>query len=438
MGILGGSLFLGPSAQAVDTETWNYTYTCSSTKPGSLVGTGEKPLNVKISIPKTVTLGQAFQVGWTLGDSPFISPGTYVKGSKLKVSAGVHMTGYWDGVGELVSTGTLTTETDLFPATPIKLPTLTSGSHVTGREGEIRVKPITISVQFSPKSLGEVNDTKDLVADTTTPPSQDGPITYTGKWTYDAGRGTDLKDWVGTKRPFRNDAHETQDKTATATIEFEGTGIEYIGERHAQLGPVDAEIVGVQDSLKRIDPSKKSDEVNAPPVEAGARYGHEVLWSKTGLPYGKYEARITSKLGDNQWAVLDSFNVISDDSGEPPAYFDTTCTPPANVDVATVKVVKASTPSASSTPTNHTTVSPTPRPTTTVTATVTPSSSTSSSPQVVVTPVGGAQTGEMVVGGPSGRVYVWFGVVLLLGSVGAGLVWRRRQAAVQATSESDG
>ncbi|GAA0996446.1 hypothetical protein GCM10009555_092220 [Acrocarpospora macrocephala] len=415
---------LTSSAEAVDTDHWNYTYTCSSKQPGSLVGTGDKPLNVEVSIPKTVVLGQALQVGWTLGESPLISPGNYVKGAKLSVSASAKMAGYWDGVGELVSVGTLTTDVDLKTNDPIKLPTLTPGSHVTGREGEIKVKPDNIRIAFSPKSTGEVNDTNLLTADTTTPPLSDPPITYTGNWSYDTGRAAEVTDWVGSKRSFRDDVHHTQDKNATATIEFEGTGIEYIGERHAAMGKLDVEIVEVSNSRVTIDPSRTTSDPAAPKVPANQRHGHEVLWSKTDLPYGKYHAKITSRLADNEWAVLDSFNVITRESTTPPEYFDTVCAPPpTNVTTATVKVVKAST-TPTPTTTRTATVTPTPKPTTTVT--VTSSASTSQSPQVIVTPKGGAQTGEMAVGGPSGRVYVWFGIVLVLGSVGAGLVWRRR------------
>ncbi|GAA1016061.1 hypothetical protein Aple_011580 [Acrocarpospora pleiomorpha] len=414
---------LTSSAEAVDTDHWNYTYTCLTKPLGSLVGTDDKPLNVEVSIPKTVVLGQAFQVGWTLGESPLISPGNYVKGAKLSVSARAAMTGYWDGVGELVSAGTLTTDVDLKTGDPIKLPTLTPGSHVTGREGEIKVKPFPIEIGFSPKSTGEVNDTNLLTADTPTPPASDPPITYTGTWEYDTGRAAGLTDWVGSKRPFRDDVHATQDESATATIAFEGTGIEYIGERHAAMGKLDVEIVEVANSRVTIDPSRTTSDPAAPKVPANQRHGHEVLWSKTDLPYGKYHAKITSKLAANEWAVLDSFNVITKESTTPPEYFDTVCKPPTNVTVATVKVVKAST-TPTPTTTRTATVTPTPKPTTTVT--VTSSASTSQSPQVAVTPVGGAQTGEMAVGGTSGRVYLWFGIVLVVGSVGAGLVWRRR------------
>src|SRR5690606_7161110 len=69
------------------------------------------------------------------------------------------------------------------------------------------------------------------------------------------------------------------------------------------------------------------------------------------------------------------------------------------------------------------TVSPSPRPTQTVTSTVT------ASPQVRITPVGAAQTGEAPASGPSPGALIAFGAALLTGGVLGGVALRRRRAA---------
>ncbi|MEU6742676.1 hypothetical protein [Streptosporangium sandarakinum] len=73
----------------------------------------------------------------------------------------------------------------------------------------------------------------------------------------------------------------------------------------------------------------------------------------------------------------------------------------------------------------------TPKPTLTVTATVTPTRTAPTTPQVVITPSGGAQTGEAPEeeGGPSGLMLVGAGSAMLAGSGMGGVVLVRRRAA---------
>ncbi|MEV7005379.1 hypothetical protein [Streptosporangium sp. NPDC051022] len=71
----------------------------------------------------------------------------------------------------------------------------------------------------------------------------------------------------------------------------------------------------------------------------------------------------------------------------------------------------------------------TPKPTLTVTATVTPTRATPTAPQVVVTPSGGAQTGEAPDERPSGMGLIGAGAAMVLGSAWGGVALKRRRAA---------
>ena len=110
----------------------------------------------------------------------------------------------------------------------------------------------------------------------------------------------------------------------------------------------------------------------------------------------------------------------------------------------TVKVDKASPSPTPTTPTPTPTPTPahedsagrvdhhatsTPKPTLTVTATVTPTRPTPTAPQVIITPVGGAQTGEAPDEKSSGVGLLGLGTVMVLGSVFGGVALKRRRAA---------
>lgn len=64
-----------------------------------------------------------------------------------------------------------------------------------------------------------------------------------------------------------------------------------------------------------------------------------------------------------------------------------------------------------------------------MTATVTPTRPTPTAPQVIITPTGGAQTGEAPDEGPSGTGLVGAGAAMVLGSAWGGVVLKRRRAA---------
>ncbi|MFF0578519.1 hypothetical protein [Streptosporangium saharense] len=111
-----------------------------------------------------------------------------------------------------------------------------------------------------------------------------------------------------------------------------------------------------------------------------------------------------------------------------------TGTPPVTPTPTPTCVVSPS-PTTSTTPTptqggtSTTTSTATPKPTLTVTATVTPTRPTPTAPQVVITPSGGAQTGEAPEGSPSGPGLIGAGAAMVLGSAWGGVALKRRRAA---------
>ncbi|MFJ2030459.1 hypothetical protein [Streptosporangium sp. NPDC087985] len=450
MGLAVGSLVaLSNSrgfAETINSNNYYYDYLCK----GPLTGDQEKTLKVQVSIPDKVLLGQPLKVDWAiLNESPFRPTGAYIKGAKVSVLAVVAISNLWDGTGTLESKGELVTDVDVTKQTVLGLPKITSGSYMTGAEvGEIKVAPRAMKIGFTPaKATVQFND-----ADTASPVSREKPVSYAMDWTYQSNHSAQVpkEEWVGSGRDRQDDVHYTKVDGAAVSIDFEGTGIEYVGERHEAYGDIEVELVDSKGNVPKgytpeiFSPSKKSNDSKAEPVEKGKRHGGETLWSKTNLPYGEYTAKFTAKITDSHpFALVDGFNVINKEHATPPEIFDTTCEQPDQVTVVSVKVEKDPTP----TPTNTT---PTPRPTVTVTATapngsstttsaptptltvtttVTPTRATPTAPQVAVTPSGGAQTGEAPDGHSSGAGLIGAGAVMVFGSAWGGMALMRRRAA---------
>ncbi|GIH25476.1 hypothetical protein Aph01nite_37860 [Acrocarpospora phusangensis] len=399
----------------MDTDHRTYDYLCK----GALVE-GTKPLKVTVSVPRTVTSGQGLQVGWALGDSPFKAPEALAVGAKLSVKASAVIANYWDGTGLLESTGSSTTTAALAKGAALTLPTITAGSYMTSRDGTINAKPSDLVFNLAPAETSSLfNDT--IVAD----PGEGlvrGWFNFGNQWTY-AGNRANVEFASGSLKDYQDDIQHATVDNATATVKFTGTGIDILSERDNDMGQVSILLDDATTPVIR-DASKKADGTPLGATEPN-KLGQEALWSVKGLAYGEHTVKLSKVSGTpgGTYMILDALKVYAESKPELYKAFETKCEAPTDVVVSQIKVVK---PSATPSSSNHTTVSPTPRPTTTTTVTVTPSASTSQSPQVIVTPKGGAQTGEMAVEGPSGRVYIWLGVVLVLGGVGAGLVWRRR------------
>ncbi|GAA3443959.1 hypothetical protein Pve01_12560 [Planomonospora venezuelensis] len=340
---------------------------------------------------------------------------------------------------------------DLADQSVLKIPAITSGSYTTGaQEGEIKVEPQELKFGFTPvKATEEVNDSA-LTGPMPNPPAEDGRLYYKGKWSYEFNHSARIPptEWVGSVRDRKDDVHHTQTQGDTATIKFEGTGIEYIGERHKLHGDVKVELLDAggnsipEYSAEIISPWLKTSSEGAPEVEEGKRYASQVLWAKTDLPYGRYQLVLTSEAkASRPYMMVDGFNVINKEHVTPPKMFDTVCKPSGPVVAATVKVQKTSA-SPSPTPTTKTptpkptvtvTASPggtaTAKPTVTVTATVTPTRATPTTPQVTRVPVGGADTGVGPEEERSGMGLVGLGSVMVFGSAVGGVMLRRRRAA---------
>lgn len=329
----------------------------------------------------------------------------------------------------------------------LALPETLLGESGTFKEGEIKVTPGQLKIAFTPpKATVEVNDEADNAVNH--PVIKYGPLNTTWAYVSDLDETPPDGEWADAKRDRNFDVHYTSDATATASMEFVGTGVEYIAERYEKHGKALVEVFNGNDVTAKpvqfgeVDASKVSEAANAEP--AVERHAQQVLWKSKVLPYGKYTIRVTNKAEANQFTQVDGFNVITDTLANPPAYFDTVCDAPANPEIATVKVEKASaspspsptttspTPTPSNTntqPGGTTTTTSTPKPTLTVTATVTPTRPTPTTPQVIVTPVGGAQTGEAPDEKSSGVGLLGLGTVMVLGSVFGGVALKRRRAA---------
>ncbi|GAA0386337.1 hypothetical protein GCM10010160_15140 [Acrocarpospora corrugata] len=419
----------------MDTGHYHFVYRCTpGDTQGKLLGATPVDIDVTISVPETVFVGQALQIGWSIkqpaSGSSLKFPTDFIAGGKVSALGRVNVSGLLNG--SLDSLGASAALAALKAGDNVTYPELSSGAAATDKEGQISVAPGGLRISFTPpKSTIQLNDnvTRTASAPAPLPAHEEGPIKYQLGWEYELGRGANpVITWGDTKKTRKDDVHVIG-ASNTVEVAFEGTGIEYVGERHRLFGDVAVQVLNLDDSavaghpVETVHPWQKSVS-NQEEVDANKWFADQTLWSKTGLPYGKYKAKLTyTHQPTRGFFLVDGFNVLTQELAAPPTYFDVLCAPPDGAVPAKVKVIKAT---ATATPTPTNTHTPTPRPTTTTTVTVTPSASTSQSPQVAVTPKGGAQTGEMAVDGPSGRVYLWLGVVTVLASVGVGLVWRRR------------
>ncbi|MEV4186023.1 hypothetical protein AB0J28_31820 [Streptosporangium canum] len=431
LGVAVGSLVVLSSSQShAETDNYISDFICTPHRsPSAMVPDGAK-ISVKASIPTTVYVGQPLEIKWTLGESPFVAPEKFDPKARVIARGSAGISDYWSGVGTLDSMGEITVAEALQKGAKLALPTLAPGSYIVGKEGEIKVTPRDLTVQFLPPEL--VPPVNDSVGEGKNPDiDYDSP----GEWTRRAAPEID---------DFQKDVHANKTLDATVKYTFKGTGIEYITERDDDMGQVE---VVLQETDKDpspaviVDASKAADGTAVPPE---TKLTQQTLWSVKGLKYGEYTVTLTNKSAD-KYMIVDAFKVLREP--KPELYtgvndFNATCKPTKTETVA-VKVVKVSaspspslSPSPSPTttspkPTTTVTTTPasTPKPTLTVTATVTPTRATPTTPQVVVTPSGGAQTGEASDDGPSGMGLIGGGTAMVLGSVLGGVVLKRRRAA---------
>ena len=426
-------------------------YSCTG---GIALGSSVVNLRTTVSIPTTLTVGQPLNIGWALnyknGDpARFGSPGYFGPGGKVLVTGNVQISGSW--VGVLQPKGVVDQPGKLQPGKVLKLPDGISDSAHTDEAGTLKVSPRKLFVDFTPPA-GEVMVNND-----------DPRVGY-----HAAADWYELNDQALSIGDYGRDLHRTDRVNSFATFTFTGTGIEYIARRSTEAGPVGFKIDGQDATPSSIDASKDPD---GTPTNA-AHKGGLTLWRFDGLKYGEHTIQVTN-LEAGKFAQVDAFRVITRSLANPPADYRATCTlvsAPVSVNVtisepgespssspsipetpdptvtptvtptitSTVTRTPTPTPSGSggqngnqSLGTNSTTTSTTtstPKPTLTVTATVTPTRPTPSTPQVIITPSGGAQTGEAP-GEGSGLGLLSAGTAMVTGSALGGVALMRRRAA---------
>ncbi|TMR95653.1 hypothetical protein [Nonomuraea basaltis] len=361
----------------------------------------------------------------------FGSPGFFPEGSLLNLEGVVDISGAW--IGQLRPRGG-EEQGELLPGSYLELPEGLSDSASLTRSGTIRFKPSALTVRFTPAE-GEVlvNNHK---------PS----ITYSGLW-----------DRLHTEEEYAdhlNDVHKSSALDARAKLAFKGTKVAYIARRAPDLGPIRVILDGQTVTEGLIEPSKD----RSGNAMTGTQ-SQEVLWESPQLDYEPHTVEIISVEAKD--AYVDAFRVTVSDVPEPPAHDQAVCTlqgDPGAIDITV--------PGPTTTPTDDPTDDPptddpTEDPTSTSTATTTapngntttigqghvivvPQASNSSSatpkttgptatkyykPQVAKTPKGGVDSGEAPDGGDQPYGLMASGMALTVGSVGSGLLLRRRRAA---------
>ncbi|MEO3875361.1 hypothetical protein ABGB18_41820 [Nonomuraea sp. B12E4] len=359
----------------------------------------------------------------------FGSPGFSPAGSLLSLDGVVDISGAWNG--QLRPQGGKEQEA-LEEGNILDLPEGLSDQGSIERGGTIRFKPGALFVRFTPAE-GEKMVNNDNEA-----------IDYAGSWAEE-GTNAPLDDWD-------NDLHKTSSAGAIAELEFTGTKVAYIGRRAPGLGPVEVFLDG--SSKGQIEPGKVGGE------EATEIQTQEVLWESGQLAYGPHTIRIENVI-EAKDAYLDAFRVTTGGITTPPTHNEATCERTSGPDAIDVTVPgpsetpptdppgeedpgeedpgeedpPAEDPTASESASQsspdtlgHISVvvqgseSPTPRATG-------PTATRYARAQVANTPQGGVDTGEAPdpVGPPFG--FMAGGALLLMGSVGGGLMLRRRTGA---------
>ncbi|WP_329089855.1 MULTISPECIES: hypothetical protein [unclassified Streptosporangium] len=409
-------------------------------------------LRTTVSIPTTLTVGEPLNIGWALnyknGDpARFGSPGFFGPGGKVLVTGNVQLSGSW--VGVLQPKGLVDQPGKLQPGKILKLPDGISDAAHTVQAGTVKVTPRKLFVDFTPPA-GEVMVNND-----------DPRVGY-----HAAADWYELNDQPLSIGDHGRDLHRTDKVNSFSTFTFTGTGIEYIARRSTEAGQVGFKIDGQDATPSSIDASKNPD---GTPTNA-AHQGGLTLWRFNGLKYGEHTIQVTN-LEAGKFAQVDAFRVITRELANPPADYRATCTlvsapvsvnvtisepggssspsptisdPDPSVDPTLPTPTPTVTPTPTPTPsgtggqnddqsvgtksTTTSTTTSTPKPTLTVTATVTPTRPTPTTPQVIITPSGGAQTGEAP-GEGSGLGLLGAGTAMVTGSALGGVALMRRRAA---------
>lgn len=413
---------------AADTRHYIYEYTCD--KGALLLADGPKKITVDVTIPTSVRVGERIPVDWTLSDSPLAASAAFKAGGRLIATGASGVKGLWSG--RLDSTGHKD-QAVLAKNGSLELPSAISGSVTTTEAGKLTITPGDLVLDFVPPAETiKFNDNGDIDGEpSATEPHKHGPITYNGSSWFRAADRSAYKD-------YKDDLHATAKKDDSVSVTFVGTGLAYIGERVETVGEFEVYVGTGTQPLTKVN-------AHDPAPEATPK-AQEVLWSKTDFPYGEHTVRFRNVAPDNTVMAVDAFDVITRELTTPPEYFRTTCTT-KTVKSATVEVLPAPTPTSTSTSpggNGHITDGDDSgrgvnvlsgggqghgAPTATATATVTrkPTSTPSRTPQVRVTPKGGAQTGEAPRDDTAAPLLIGYGTVLTVAGVAGGVLRRRRR-----------
>ncbi|MFF3664060.1 hypothetical protein [Microtetraspora malaysiensis] len=447
LGGLGCGLLSAPGSAAAEAVEVDLDYVCTN-------GVARTPVNLEVTLTLQTALavGQPLDIRWGIkykDQGRFLSPGLFQPGARVSATGAVGIGGPWSG--ELKSLGSQE-QARLPDGDQLTLPELISGAVTTTAPGVIEIKPRRLLIDFTPPpSDATFND-------------DDPAVSYSAEWTDYNDRDVNFHD-VG------RDVHATEANYAEAYFKFTGTGVDFITEQDSRAGKVQFSIDGRPGIPATADASKHPDGSHA----GVANQGNYTLWGMRGLPYGQHELKV-AKL-DDKWAMVDAFHVVTEELADPPKQFRATCEPVLKP--STIRVVvgsptqspgqspssgpsgePSSSPSGGSSgpvtspPPGGSTPTPTPSkspggsssptpsqskltsvvvigsPTPTITTTITLPASTPTSPQVKVTPKGGAQTGEAPETPRSpAALLIGSGGAMVFGGVFSGVVLRRRRAA---------
>ncbi|RCG31830.1 hypothetical protein DQ384_09895 [Sphaerisporangium album] len=433
-----GAVALPANVSVADTDNFAYTYSCKR-KLSDVYET----LKVQVSVPKSVHVGEPLAVTWNVTSSDVTSPASFKAGGKVSFTGSVVVDGLWKG--ELDSDGTKD-QAELASGQKLVLPSGVSGAVSTTKEGKITVIPKDVVIDFTPPAGSALinDDAGDTEPESPGAGNHDHEaIKYTGKWFYsgetDPSRAGD----------HEKDVHATDQVSDRALVTFVGTGIEYITERYKDMGAVEIRLDKESAPSVERDASK---DVNGSPAEE--RESKQVLWSVHDLPYGEHRLWLINKAAaPGKYMLVDAFNVITDPLSSPAEYYRATCTSNDDLMPVTVDVLPPVKDSNDGNNDGDGHISDgddsvrgvvvlsgggqghgAPTATATATKTVTPKPKASSTPQVRVTPKGGAHTGEASDrDNGTASLLIGYGTALALGGLGGRLLLRRRRAAHRST-----
>ncbi|GII79780.1 hypothetical protein Sru01_47620 [Sphaerisporangium rufum] len=426
-----GTVLLPAAPATAESVVYGYQYRCEG---GAHLNFPGATIEVRVEIPKSVKVGERIPLQWTLDRSPLASHDRYKAGGRLIATATVDVAGVWQG--KLDSTGGKD-QAELAKGGPLELPAAIAGSVGATAEGKLAITPRQLLLDFVPPAdTVRVNDTDDPGEPRATGDHTHGPIQYRGKWFYSDKTQPDRAG------DHQQDLHATETTGDTATVNFTGTKIAYIGERVSTVGKVEITVDGK-------DPVQVNAHDEAPHDRPKAQ---ETLWTSKELAYGDHTVTVKNLGGPAPVMAVDAFDVSTGTLSYPPGYFHTTCTYSGIATSVIVDVLPAGTGNGDGgddggddgdggggnggqvgdgdgddsargivvvqAPVRRVTPSPSPS--------RTPTRSPSSTPQVRVTPRGGAHTGEAVAATSPAPLLVGYGSLLALGGLAGALALRRR------------